>query len=340
MALRGSWEQLSAAALARFGYREGSRIIALAESSDNVVFLVDGASGFNNLSKAVLRISKRPGVDVQFEVDALQFLTDRGSAVVTAIPTTDGKPWVKLSGDAVGVLFPFVEGATGQVAPHSYSPGRARQAGLVLGDLHRHAVDFVPHSPRRRTAYTELQRVIGFSDEFQRRYAGGARFVQRVEDALVFAARSAKDLPLGLLHNDYRPQNVLFDDRDLATAVIDWDWSCFGPLISDLALGALEWSFADGAAGPHWPSFEAFLEGYCVRAPDLRVTKKDLFSWIAVVSLASASTYLCDRLYGTQPETVETSYMFTKHLFFSRMAQSGTNTKTGNAGHLTVDPAG
>ncbi|MBV9142670.1 MAG: phosphotransferase [Pseudonocardiales bacterium] len=99
-----------------------------------------------------------------------------------------------------------------------------------------------------------------------------------------------------MCHGDFRPGNVLFDQDDRITGIIDWDWCYVGPQVSDLGLALVEWAFSDGASAPDPMAMAAFYRGYrsAFDAPPHRLD--ELLDWVRATCLASAGTFLCDAL--------------------------------------------
>lgn len=126
--------------------------------------------------------------------------------------------------------------------------------------------------------------------------------------------------PLVLSIMNYRAGNVFFKNDDEISGVIDFDWSCIGPQIKDLALGALEWSCADGRVEPNPIIFDAFLDGYNSVSSQKVSKDKELYAWVMFAALSDTATYLCDRLSaGEIKKKISCSYMYQKYLHFSNL---------------------
>ncbi len=166
--------------------------------------------------------------------------------------------------------------------------------------------------------FTELERVAPLSDVFESQFEGGADLVRQAKSILEFGKtyQGAR----GVIQNDFRPSNVFFDESDHLAGIIDFDWSCIGPIIKDIALGALEWSFPDGAIAPDFTIFDSFLTGY--NSVAIRKQEKDqqLYDWIAFAALSDAATYFCDRVSDpTARRRISASYMYKKFQFFTEI---------------------
>ncbi|OGG93829.1 hypothetical protein A2609_01105 [Candidatus Kaiserbacteria bacterium RIFOXYD1_FULL_47_14] len=299
-------------ALKEYPLIEDSPINVIRESADNIVFVV----GEND--KKILRISKRLATkDIAFEYEAVNYLAQNGVPVARWLTTKTGSICT-LADDRVAVLFDFLTGYHITVdKDHLPTRGQCYQAGIGLGLMSNAASKFTSKSPRARNIFSELERVVALEEMFTRDFDGGTEFVAQVREALEFGR--AQDEIIGFIHNDYRPSNVFFGEDTQVTGIIDFDWSCIGPVIKDLALAIVEWSFPDGAKEADLTLFQAFLDGYN-SISNHKFSKDDkLYSWIKFSTLSDASTYFCDLAEDSaSTKRVIKSYMYQKFLFFSQ----------------------
>lgn len=299
-------------ALEEYDLSENSPINLVRESADNVVYVI----GEND--KKILRVSKRLAVeDVAFEYEAIRYLVQNGVSVAHWLTTKTGKEYSLVDGH-VAVLFDFLSGYHINVdKDHLPTQIQAYSAGAGLGRMSNAASTFTSNTSRTRTIFSELERVLSLEEMFVKNFEGGAEFVAQVKEALEFGR--AQDEIIGFIHNDYRPSNVFFDENNQVTGIIDFDWSCMGPVIKDLALAIVEWSFPDGAIEADMTLFQEFLDGY--NSISNQKWKKDekLYSWIKFTTLSDAATYFCDL--AEDPESTKriiASYMYRKFQFFSQ----------------------
>lgn len=298
--------------LEQYDIPETTPIETVRESGDNLVYLVGG------INKKVLRISKRlPIEDARFEYEALQHLALNNFPVPEWIKTRDGNFYASTEDVEVAVLFGFLEGYHAHVDKDSLpTKKQAYTAGSILGSLAKIGKTFKPSSPRSRNVFSELERVLNAEAIFKNDFEGGEVFIEQVKEAIRFGRETS--CPSGLIHNDYRSGNVFFKNDAEINGVIDFDWSCVGPTIKDLALGVLEWSFPDGRIEPDFVIFDAFLDGYNSSTKEKVVKGTELYSWIRFAALSDTATFFCDRL--TSPnlkKRITSSYMYKKYLFFS-----------------------
>ncbi len=300
-------------ALKLFGDRS-TAIDPLRESTDNSVFVVGGGS-----DKKILRISKRlPLEDITFECEAVNYLAENGVTVPRFSVTASGAYYVVVDGD-VAVLFDFMPGHHIQVdKDHLPDSSQAFEAGKGLAQIHNAGEKFQPSSSRRRTVFSELERTLPLESVFEEHFEGGIDFIKQIKSALEFGKTNQG--MCGLIHNDFRPSNVFFDESDRLAGIIDFDWSCVGPIAKDVALGALEWSFPDGAAVPDFTIFDAFLAGYNSLARQKQVRDQKLYEWISFAALSDAATYFCDRVEDPNArKKISSSYMYKKFEFFAKL---------------------
>jgi len=286
-------------------------VTLLRESSDNLVYII------GEKNKKILRISKRlPVEDIKFEYEAMEFLSNSGIPVPKWILTKDANFYTLIDGN-IAVMFDFLEGHHIEVdKDHLPTQIQAYNAGKGLGLMSNVSAGFTSTSPRQRNIFSEFDRVISMSEIFINKFEGGQEFVNQVKEATEFGKNQNESV--GFIHNDYRPSNVFFNDSDKLVGMIDFDWSCIGPIIKDLALAAVEWSFPDGATEPVFKIFDSFLDGYNSTANHKWQKDEKLYSWIKFATLSDASTYFCDL--ADDPNSTKRiikSYMYRKFKFFS-----------------------
>lgn len=298
--------------LKNYDLAEISPVSLLRESGDNEVFVV------GEKEKKILRISKRlPIEDIKFEYEATKRLSDGGVIVPQWVMTKAGDFYTTIDGK-VAVLFDFLNGHHIEVdKDHLPTKEQAYNAGRGLGLMSNAAASFTSSSPRKRNIFTELERAVALIDVFSEQFEGGKDFVEQVKKAITFGKNQTEIE--GFIHNDYRPSNVFFNEKDEFAGIIDFDWSCAGPVIKDLALAVVEWSFPDGATEPDFEVFDSFLNGYNSVA-DKKWIKEELYPWIRFATLSDAATYFCDLADDpTSTKRIIKSYMYRKYLFFSNI---------------------
>lgn len=286
-------------------------VTLLRESSDNRVYAV------GNTDKKILRIGKKLSApEIFFEHEVLTTLKSSGVPVPEWVVTKFGDIYVETAEGEVAVMFGFVDGYhpghdnKDSIAEHAFT------AGATLGMIARAGESFVSEHSRARTVYSELERALTYRKELEESLEGGVEIIQEIEKIIELTKEHGGSF--GLLHNDFRPGNVFFSDSKTVSGVIDFDWSCMGPLIKDLAHGAMEWSFKDGANGPDENAFSNFIAGYNSTASNTFTDLKEIYLWAAQSALADTATFFCDRLNTDSTiKKVSSSYMYQKYLYFS-----------------------
>ncbi|MBN8529761.1 MAG: homoserine kinase [Caulobacterales bacterium] len=177
----------------------------------------------------------------------------------TAQPVRDRSgAWLGVLNGRSAAVVEWLSGAW----PRDPSPVQAQAAGAMLARMHLSAADYPgrranPVGPVawRALAQRIATRVRGQGLDHDR------AMLDRVEAALIeLGDPFTDDLPVGAVHADYFPDNVLFQG-DAVSGVIDFYFACTGPLAYDLAIALSAWGF-DGAGRPSPDILRAFRSGY------------------------------------------------------------------------------
>lgn len=296
-----------------YNLSEPANLQLIRKSADNIVYLV------GSKNKKILRISKRlPVRDIQFEFEVFDYLARNNFPVSKWNNTKDSKLFAQHE-NAIAALFDFLEGFQVKVDKDNLpNKEQAYTAGKYLALMHNVSLDFKTDFPRERNIFSELERTMNTKQIIIDKFKGGKDFIKNVEEAIKFGKEVKSSN--GLIHNDYRPGNVIFKNDNEISGVIDFDWSCIGPIIKDLALGVVEWSFTDGRVEPDRELFDAFLAGYN-SAVKTKYEKSDLlYSWIKFACISDACTFLVDINEGQDFDEVINDigqcYMYRKYLYF------------------------
>ena len=175
------------------------------------------------------------------------------------------------------------------------------------------------HYPQRRTMEESLIRLDSLlKNGLSPKAINRGEVVRDVEWAISFL-RGASQLagPLTILHNDFRPQNVLMSDNSVA-AVIDFDYSVSSVFPQkDVAHAALEWSFPDTADSPDDIILKAFVEAYAAENNETYkeyIQRVRLVDWIKVSALIDAAGYW---MHNQEKTTAKfKSHMYAKYNYF------------------------
>ncbi|MBI4185664.1 phosphotransferase [Candidatus Berkelbacteria bacterium] len=298
--------------LLEYDLGKSTSLEVLRESSDNLVVLV------NTQPKKVLRISKRARRhNFAFEFEFMQLCNQHGIPVPGWNRARTGEIVAKVE-STCAVLFDFVSGSHADPTNQSLFLAQAQVAARQLAGIATIDAASVPSAPER-TVTAELERALKLHKVFDKEIEGGSDFLEAVRWALDLVQGSHH--PVALLHNDFRISNVLYNDQEIA-GILDFDWSCKGPAIKDLAHAALEWSFSDGAVVPDQQVMNTFIDAYYARTGGPPAIKSELEAWMRFSTLSDTATYFCDRIQtGAASMRVASSYMYKKYLYLTSQVQ-------------------
>ncbi|MEK6674746.1 MAG: phosphotransferase [Planctomycetota bacterium] len=206
-------------------------------------------------------------------------LSDAGFPLAGLVhPHTKGPSFVE-HGDHVYEMFEFISG-------HAYerTPTEAKEAGATLARFHILSQTMnIPKTliapkgdyhdaPTVRIGLCNIAPSLSAHDSF----AGNDAELASIVHELLARYDRAAELVNGLgfaswlvqvVHADWHPGNLMFRDGKVA-AVIDYDSVRLARPITDVATGALHFSFLAGEDPAHWPDeldetlFKAFVLGY------------------------------------------------------------------------------
>jgi Ser/Thr protein kinase RdoA (MazF antagonist) len=291
----------------RFDVAAGS-IRVLADSSYNLVIEFTLASG----PRLVLRLDRTDPPSVALEAAILGWL-EPTSYPASRLLTGHEEPFILAGYPAL--LRRYCPGtAIGKTDLVRADYGeRIAAAASQLANLHLISGGFHFSGPTRGL-FSEIESARLVHQEIQHYVADGQHLVQEAELATA-AVKKLLDRhpPLALVHNDFRPQNVLFEAGEVS-AVIDFEWSIpQAPAIKDLAHAALEWSTPDGESDIDGELLWSFVDAYNAAIPanhPLRSDRDDLLVWMRFGALADACTFAARM--ARQGRRVGRSHMYTK----------------------------
>lgn len=292
---------------------------------DNRVYLVTDAAA----KRYILRESKRTHVSrsVAFEAATIALLIRSGIPTPAIVTTQSGLPGAVIDGhDAT--MFEHVPGFQFEdMSPELVARGILDVGARALGALHAATRgQAIPEAPKR-TIFTELDRFVEIKNHpLLKGIDGYAELVSEAADlrerAEAMIRSSSADM--GIIHNDYRIQNLIFQD-DSRCSIIDLDWACPGPLLKDVGLAIAEWSMFDFVANvPSRSAIDGFIDAYNETAPAPVSYGKDLLFWISFSCLSDACTFFVDlvegRYEGKSIVRTEQCRMYRKFEYFAGVA--------------------
>lgn len=295
-------------------------------SGDNDTYKVMTNKGlfFGRLSKR----KNKGSTEINSELGFLKYLKENHLPVAGIILTKSGENFIYIK-DRPMVIFEWIDGDKATVSPGKYlSHEKVYNAGRALAIFHNVSAAYAGECKFSRTLTTELERVIGVQNDISKKYSKGDEFVGVVTRMIEFSREHSSQEHI-VIHNDFRPQNVLFgsneEDKNTVVGIVDFDWICLAPPAKDLALALVEWSFADGDGATDSGSLESFLKGY-VESIDTRYrpNASDLSRWIEYACLSDTATYIADSvgeekergIFDTSQTKELKSYMLSKARYF------------------------
>ncbi len=112
------------------------------------------------------------------------------------------------------------------------------QAGYNLVDalaaIHRVNLDEVGLGDLRRPGSLVERQLRRWLSQFQQITMRDIPAVEEVHDLLLERKPDASTSPVGLCHGDYKPNNLIWTDDSSIQAVVDWELSAVGEVLSDL----------------------------------------------------------------------------------------------------------
>lgn len=263
-------------------------ISLLKEGIDNDLYLV-----CDDKTKFVMRVGKRKlNETVNFEVELLNHLFKDRVPVPKIINTVSSDKYILQNDGTVVVCFEFIEGSSYEVlSDKKPNSSIVKQAGEALGKFHKSSKSFKQQDPKRRTIYTEFDRILDISDKLKETIDGGRKFLNEIEIYTKWA-HERNDMS-GIIHNDYGPENIMVKEGYL-TSIIDFDWAGPGPFAKDVGLALALWSFPDGLEN-HWQEIiDQFLIGYNEYSPIKLEFDDNLIKWINFCCLSDTATFFAD----------------------------------------------
>lgn len=222
--------------------------------------------------------------ELPFFLGLMEHLAKAGLPCPTPVHTRDGRFAGPLNGRVAAILT-FLDG----ISLNRPSAEHCGVAGRALAELHLAGKHF--SGRRANTLGLEGWKTLAANcASHADSVAAGMQTLIDVE--LAFLQRSwPTDLPAGIIHADFFPDNVLFMERRI-TGVIDFYFACYDALAYDLAVTLNAWCFeADG--GFNVTKSKSLIAGYqsgrMLTAPERAA--------LPILSRGAALRFLLTRLY-------------------------------------------
>ncbi|MBI2009270.1 phosphotransferase [Candidatus Saccharibacteria bacterium] len=256
----------------------------------------------------VVRLSlKKSCEELKFEVKILEHLK-KYRLPVPAIYEVD-----KLGRNPL-MIMEFVEGfhITKESVSRTLFLRCSKNAGRVLAKIHVAGIDFKNNSSTATVRpLKEINLALSRKAEINRSFLDGDQFIKDLVWATNFY-KETKNSRKTILHNDYRPQNLLFNQSNEVAAVLDFDWAYISSSsIKDVAHSVLEWSMPDNQIVWDMRVIKAFLTGYNSSSIEKIVLDKTLLDWMKFSALSDAATYITRTMQPGKTTRIN-SYMYEK----------------------------
>jgi homoserine kinase type II len=270
------------------------RILAthpIAEGVENTNYLLEYQEDDGETYRAILTIFEQRvnAAELPFFLELKRHLRGKGIVCPEPYRTQTGELLFHINGKAAAVVS-FLEGKS-VLHPHA---SHIMQAGETLAKLHLAAADF----PLQR------QNTMSFAGWEMIRTRIAARAVSSEHSSLLRAIDAELDyarahwvhtLPQGVIHADFFPNNVFFDEAGTLSGVIDFYFACNDALAYDAAIVANAWCFEAGVfQSKH---YAALMAAYDVVRPFTAAERDAMPMLLRVAALRFLLTRLHDVLY-------------------------------------------
>ena len=227
----------------------------IAEGVENSNFLLETETGRYILTVYEKRVREE---ELPFFLDLMRWLADRGYPSAAPIADRNGRILQKVRGKPAAIVA-FLPG----LSVNRPSAQHCREAGEGLARLHLAAEGYsgVRANDLGQAAWAPLfERLRGEADALK---PGLSAVIEK--DLALFARAWPTDLPTGIIHADYFPDNVFFQGASFA-GTIDFYFACNDALAYDIAIALNAWCFEpDGSF--NITSGRAMLAGYEAHRP-------------------------------------------------------------------------
>ncbi len=259
----------------------------IAEGVENSNFLLETTAGRYILTVYERRV--RPE-DLPFFLDLMRWLASRGYPCATPIADRSGATLGRLRGKPAA-LVAFLPG----LSVRTPSRDHCREAGEGLAWLHRAAEGFEGRRANALGHRAWRGLFAPHADEADALKPGLATVIGADLDRL--EAAWPVDLPEGIVHADYFPDNVFFIDERFG-ATIDFYFAAWDQLAYDVGAALNAWCFEADGTFDHAAAL-AFLEGYDRRRP----LSADERAALPILAHGSALRFFLTRLidWGSTP---------------------------------------
>jgi len=273
--------------LAQFDLGHPLAFKGIAEGVSNSNFLLETEAGRFILTVYEQRTNEQ---DLPFFLGLLRWLADHGYPCAPPMPARDGALYERVRGKPAAIV-PFMKG----LSVRRPSAAHCREAGRGLALLHRAAEGFAQSRVNDLGQPCWAGMFAGREAAAEALKPGLAATV--AADIAEFERLWPRDLPMGVIHADFFPDNVFFRSGRFAAA-IDFYFACNDALAYDLAVCLNAWCFeADGSLNV--TAARALVSGYEAERP-LSAAEREA---LPILAWGAAMRFFLTRLqdWGAKP---------------------------------------
>ena len=204
----------------------------IAEGVSNSNFLLETESGRFILTVDEQRTDE---ADLPFFLSLMRWLHDYGYPSATPMPAKDGALYKRVRGKPAAIVT-FLNG----MSVRRPGTGHCREAGVGLARLHLAARDFAMSRTNTLGQPFWAGMFKGYEAQAEALKPGLAAVI--CADIATFERLWPKDLPRGVIHADFFPDNVFFQNGKFAAA-IDFYFACTDLYAYDVGVCLNAWCF-------------------------------------------------------------------------------------------------
>ena len=209
----------------------------IAEGVENSNFLLETEAGRYILTVYEKRVRED---ELPFFIGLMRWLAEHGYSCPTPMADRNGATLKQVRGKPCAIVS-FLSG----LSVRRPSVAHCREAGQGLAALHLAAKGFDIARPNNLGQHAWAPMFDGLKAEADRLKPGLAATI--AADLALLEAGWPRDLPQGVVHADYFPDNVFFQGGQFA-GTIDFYFACDDALAYDVAIALNAWCFeADGS---------------------------------------------------------------------------------------------
>lgn len=305
-----------------YGLDESTSFERIYDGVDNNTYLLTESNG----NKYILRESKRnnDSKSVDFELNLLRLLS-QSSLTVPGVVVSKSNNYFVVANNKCFTIFNYINGHQFEIViSEMLSDNIIALGGKKLGELHSATRQIDIGMNPSRTIFTEFDRFLSMPIKKLAKFDGYEEFLQYAEkfrdDAYDLVEN--KKVESSAIHNDYRIQNLIFSEENTDASIIDFDWSCQGPLLKDIGLAIAEWSIFDFNQGPSREAIKQFIAGYNSTGPINVKYDSELLFWICFSCLSDTCTFFTDVLESRHDDLsidrIEQCRMYKKFQYFKK----------------------